>query len=368
MIRRVAGCALYWCSLLALTVSCHGDVDVRLGSDVADTEDVGPKPGDAGDTAPVSSAGGAAPIAEAGVSADPEVWAQGPPGIYEMELDATHVYWVVDGVYGGRGVWRADRVTATAERLALITEPLDGRTYALALDETHVYFTDTPNPFYDPGAAIRRVSKWGGEVEVITSGNGGWNPTSIAVDETHVYFNAFNDARSPGGEVRRQLKSGGEPETFWVGLDNAWDLAVDDTHLYVSEMNQGRIVRKPKLGGAVEVLASGWVATSTMRLRGDSLYFSACTIGACQTQRVYGVSRSGGVVDLLYEGPDGWGLAATADAVLWGRWRIPFDGGAPEELLPASPNGFVVAADERGAYLGDHPSGAIFFVSRVNPL
>ena len=48
--------------------------------------------------------------------------------------------------------------------------------------------------------------------------------------------------------------------------------------------------------------------------------------------------------------------------------KLHFDGGAPRELLPASGNGFVVAADDGDVCLGDHPSGALFSVSLVSPL
>jgi len=64
------------------------------------------------------------------------------PGVREMELDATHLYWVVDGSFTEQGeVWRADRETGEPELLALGSE----RVYA---PSTALTFTSATSPIH----------------------------------------------------------------------------------------------------------------------------------------------------------------------------------------------------------------------------
>src|SRR5687767_8276183 len=76
----------------------------------------------------------------------PVIFAQGHPWIYEMELDATHLYWVQNKEATPTAeIWRAARAGGAATRL------VDGpeKVYGLALDEQHVYFVRTPDPISD---------------------------------------------------------------------------------------------------------------------------------------------------------------------------------------------------------------------------
>jgi hypothetical protein len=277
------------------------------------------------------------------------------PGIAEMAMDATHVYWVVDGTFGKQGeIWRADRATGQSEVLAVVAE----RVYSLALDETDVYFVQTTAAVDNGGGSVLRVPKAGGPIETLVTAF--WNPTSVAVDDTHVYFTV---AVSPGGEVRRVPKAGGAFETVLTEVDNPWDIAVDATHLYVSEMNRGRIIRQSKLGGAVEELASGWIATGWLGLGETDVYFYACSSGGCTPSSLYSVAKAGGTAQLLFETPtnNGTKLAPTARFVQWGTWFVPLEQKPAIQVFSDSPDSTIiaVAADDDAIYLGNFHTGEI---------
>jgi hypothetical protein len=283
------------------------------------------------------------------------------PGVYELALDATHVYWVVDGTFGKQGeVWRADRATGASEVLAVVPE----RVYSLTLDAAHVYFVQTIAAIDTGGGSVLRVPKQGGPIEIIADHF--WNPTSVAVDDTHVYYTV---AVSPNGEVRRVPKSGGAFEVVLADIDNPWDIAVDATHLYVSEMNHGRVIRQSKVGGALEELATGWVGTGWLALGEHDVYFYGCDTGPCTPSRLYSVPKSGVLVQELLQTAElnANKLAATSSFVQWGSWFVPLDD-APMQLVVDTPESTVVgvAADEHGIYLGNFHTGEISF-SAITP-
>jgi hypothetical protein len=286
---------------------------------------------------------------------DVRTFAEATPGIYEMELDETHLYWVTDGIFGPSQVWRANRENAAMELLATSA----GRVYALAIDEAHVYFVETFETAFVGGGSVLRVPKSGGGVQTVVAGLD--NPTSVAVDDTHVYFTR---AFSPDGEVQRAPKTGGQAEVLLADVDNPWDIAVDATHLYVSEMNRSQILRAPKTGGEREVLASGWLSTGWMAVGPAGVYFATCSVGTCAPAMLRSVPLAGGDVTLLHESSyDVTKVAFGGDYVLWGRWFVPLDGSAVTELLGAIAEEIAtvgVAGDDRAVFFADHPSGKIF--------
>lgn len=295
------------------------------------------------------------PEPEPGQPGPLESFATSNAGVSEMALDATHVYWVVDGTFGHQGeVWRADRATGNSEVLAVVAE----RVYSLALDESHVYFVQTTAGVDNGGGSVLRVPKEGGSIETLVTAF--LNPTSVAVDDTHVYYTV---AVSPEGEVRRVPKSGGEPEILLTAIDNPWDIAVDATHLYVSEMNRGRIIRQSKLGGTVEEIASGWVGTGWLGLGDNDVYFQACDTGPCTPVDLYSVPKAGGSpVSLLETAALGVGkVAPTESFVQWGTWFVPLAAKPALQLLEVDPDSAVsaVAADDTGIYLANFHTGEL---------
>jgi hypothetical protein len=307
------------------------------------------------------------------------LWLQTNRGIYDMEIDSTHLYWVTDGTYDPPSVWRAALQTGTPELLATIwanpapTQPLpDGsRVYSLAIDDTHVFVTHTRSALDHSGGSIQRVPKQGGEVQTLVSNF--WNPTSIAVDGTHAYFNV---SASQDGEIRRVPKNGGPVETILTGRAGPGDIVVDSTHVYITEMTYGYVGRRPKEGvpglnqGGYDVISMPWQAPAGLALGGNWLYFVSCdgVPGACPSHSMYRVPRTGGLDFDSFDTPveDKLGpVVIRAAFVVSGRWLWPATGGAAINLLPAE-QPTAVAANDDFVYLGVHATGKIYAVR--NPL
>ena len=94
-----------------------------------------------------------------------------------------------------------------------------GQTYGLALDDTHVYWTNSRD-----GEVVRK-RKSGGSAEVFARGQE--VPTEISADNRNVYW--INQSAGSRGQVVRKPKSGGEIEIFASGR---LSLVLDETHVY----------------------------------------------------------------------------------------------------------------------------------------
>jgi hypothetical protein len=114
-------------------------------------------------------------------------------------------------------------------------QPLDGSAGAalmsgtfivgLALDATHLYFTD------HGAGAVGRVPKAGGPVEIVASGLPG--PSGLAVDATHVYWGDGLDLT-----VRRAPLAGGPVEVLATHQSAAL-VRLDATYVYWSASGYG---------------------------------------------------------------------------------------------------------------------------------
>lgn len=274
------------------------------------------------------------------------------PGlISEMEVDDSHLYWAVFAqVEDTSTLWRMKRSGGSPELVA----SLPGRAYGIALDQTHLYFTQTFGQARQAGGSVSRIPKLGGPAEILAEGI--WNPTSIALDADHVYYTS---AVSPTGSVHRVAKEGGASRRIADGIDNPWDIAVDEESLYVSAMNQSQVLRLAKEGGFGfrEVLASGTIPT-WMNAQASQVYFGSCATGACEVATLQRVSGDGGEVESLLSttrGHEGK-VAATSEFVVWGGWLLSLDGGPPVDLLEGAPSDFypmAAAADSDSVYLAD---------------
>jgi hypothetical protein len=274
-------------------------------------------------------------------------------GIHELAMDDTDLYWVEDGSFAGASLRRVPRAGGAIETLHV--EP--NRVYALALDSTDVYITQTTGEV----GRIVRVPKNGDPAVVVATP---FNPLAIALDDDHVYY---TEGVSPAGSIWRVAKAGGAPELVADDVDGPYDLAVDGDHVYCTEMNRGRIVRYVKSGGAPEVLADGWVGTVELAIDDHDVYFSACSSGPCETVGIYIVGKSGGPTDLLSEvtlNVEGK-IALSGDAVVWGNWW-QLVGGDFEQVRAArqsnsDPTSLMgVAASPGQAFLGDFYTGEIY--------
>lgn len=90
---------------------------------------------------------------------------------------------------------RVMRLAAGASEAVVLAQV--GRPTHLAVDKTHVYWTDRLD------GTVRRVARDGGAVEVLATGQDG--PDLIVVDEWHVYW------LTASGAVQMVNKQGGDP-------------------------------------------------------------------------------------------------------------------------------------------------------------
>jgi hypothetical protein len=80
-------------------------------------------------------------------------------------------------------------------------------------------------------------------------GNTGSGPYAIAVDDTHVYFSRAGD----DGSVMRVSKTGGAPETLAAHLQRPRHLVLAGDSVFVTEPMTGRVWRLRKARRAVMV-------------------------------------------------------------------------------------------------------------------
>lgn len=132
---------------------------------------------------------------------------------------------------------------ATQEVVPGVQEPR-----ALAVDETHVYWTTA-------GGEVRRAPKEGGPADVIASGQG--DSRALAVEHTHVFW-----IRPSDGTVVRAKKDGGgsgKPQQIFEGDagDVLRGLALDDMRVYFNRMpalgqSTGDVRQASKAGGMTD--------------------------------------------------------------------------------------------------------------------
>jgi hypothetical protein len=158
----------------------------------------------------------------------------------------------------------------------------------LAVDDTHVYFTDRAS------GRVLRASKDSGRLETVATGQE--NPFDIVVDDVAVYW---SDQTVRGG-LRKASKS-----TFEVKLlqpdavASAFALAQDHNYLYWASLMVNAIQRMPKAGGLVQTLASDQPGAQGISLEGDATFW--VNYGSDEVLRM---PKAGGKPEVLASGPN----------------------------------------------------------------
>jgi hypothetical protein len=179
--------------------------------------------------------------------------------------DDGFVYWAS---YASGRVRKATDVGTNA--LDLVTGQ-DGPRSALADPgkSGFVYFVTVNEGF------VKRVSKLGGPAELISEHVIG--PWALARDPftTDLFFTRFTGL----GDVRRIRAAPGsrsEPLVPANSIQTPYSLAVDETHVYFTTHlpTSGSVARVPKMGGTIEILASGQQAPAGVAVDGAAVYWT----------------------------------------------------------------------------------------------
>lgn len=274
--------------------------------------------------------------------------ADNQPAPIRIAVNATHVYWVNQGLGGQPGaVMRATldgkvreivvpnqsgalSIALDANNVywtnqwenAVRQAPLDGITdggapltiasnqttvSGIAVDANYVYWANYGDGF------VRRVPKGGGAIEDIASGQPG--PASVAVDATHVYWTNFD-----GGTIARRALAGGPVEPLASGQAQPLPIAVDAASVYWSNYQNGSVAKCPLAGGAVTPIASGGAQALSLGVAIDSttVYWTTTNQSFSGTG-IMKQSLSSGSTSPVYNPSFGYpsGIAVDSNSIYW---------------------------------------------------
>jgi sugar lactone lactonase YvrE len=169
---------------------------------------------------------------------------------YALALDETHVYWA----NFGDGTIQSVRKDRPGDRPAILVKV--NRPSGIAVDRSDLYWADAGLSRRSNDGAIGRVAKQGGPRIVMASSQA--FPSGITVDSASVYWtNAGADESSPAGRrgslVKMTLK-GGPPVVLASQLDLPFDPVVLGERIYWRTTQS--IMGMPTNGGRAEVMVS----------------------------------------------------------------------------------------------------------------
>lgn len=204
-----------------------------------------------------------------------------------VAVDADYVYWTVIG--GGplgvasAGVFRAKKDLTEVTRLAKAAElPDDIVPYAIAVDDTHVYYTTAPDlvensqePCNADYGTIRRVPKTGGLHTSEKLATRQPCPLAIAIDSDAVFWTTLAVGSALGGSVRTSPKAGGQERKLADGQGRPTSVAIHRGRLTWNVPGSQRIVSctMPECADPT-TLASAQGNPSAVRADDTGIYWS----------------------------------------------------------------------------------------------
>lgn len=188
----------------------------------------------------------------------PEVVAEDPGGAYSLALDGDTVVW---GSFDGRVHRRLDVDTSI---LANAGSPV----VALAVDDTRLWYADGP--------VVISIPKNGGQPN---SSFLGGTPIAIVPVSGSRFVLDYGEGIAAGRVFR--LGDESKPPDIITGLDAPTGIAVDGEYVYVTtggylsngSLVSGALLRAPRAGGSVDVLAKDLHQPTGLVLDGDRAYF-----------------------------------------------------------------------------------------------
>lgn len=331
-LRSTSAAVFFLVPHLYLTSCSRTSLETFAGSD-----DV-PAPTDAGevpDAADIADAGDLddappdAPPPEGGCfGAGETVLAPDEEWPTSIAIDATHVYWALDGIGCDGGRIRA-MPKAGGPIVTLASDQPNPR--ALAVDQERVYFYDGCGT-----GLLRSVPKRGGAVLDHALVVGDSDARVIALDSQNIYFNDVGVLSTP--------KSGGSP----VEIDNqnfVYALAADDGGVYwtglLGNTTPYAVFAYHQGDAAPTFLGSPSDASQGIAIDAETIFFTS-------NDGIQRIPREGGSFSTFIDAP-AWRLAVDEEFVYW------TDGFAADDhsvnKMPKAGGDKTVLATGKGGYV-----------------
>lgn len=210
--------------------------------------------------------------------------------------------------------------------------------YGIALDETHVYYTDRD------GGVLRKMPKAGGPpVELATNQE---SITFVAVDPGTTGFVYFTRNGANGGVSKVPKAPGGSVVTL-ASIPWGWEIAIDETNVYFTTGGPenppvaltGSLQRVPKTGGAATKLATMTTQPGSIALDADSIFF-ADKEGRTVSRLSKASPSAPELIATSQAGPDG--IAIDGDNLFWTCYE-----GDTVVVSPKQPDAYTVLANRQ---------------------
>lgn len=245
--------------------------------------------------------------------------------IYDLDIDATYVYWCDNNEVEGGRIGRAK--LAGTEVLPNFNK-VGGFPNGIVVDATSIYWCDFT------AEKIRKCPLAGGAVTDVATGVVGLQ--SIAVDGTWIYFGCFEAGT---GRIGRVKLNGTELNKNWVNLGGLYgapdDLVATATHLYFcNSVSTGSPIGRCTIAGAE--LNKEWFKTVagvgplTLDVDANYVWLGDSEAGLCRIP----LARPEYQQKIIYDLPNLWvglggGTAVSATHAYFGRTRGEKIGRAP---------------------------------------
>jgi hypothetical protein len=230
--------------------------------------------------------------------------ADGNYDAFGIAVDAQNVYWAIQGP--ARGISKISLNGGTVTSLVSgLAQGVDNPIF-LAVDNTNVYFSDTPgimkipinssggtatafgpsqswsyaiatdgsNVYWTTANTVSKMSTSGGPSTPIASGQ--MYPYSIAVDVSNVYWVNYGSTSASDGTVMMAPIGGGSAIPLASGQAQPNSIAVDATYVYwtTSSATNGSVLKVPIAGGTPTTLASGQTNARSIAVDATSAYWT----------------------------------------------------------------------------------------------
>ncbi len=175
----------------------------------------------------------------------------------QMDLDGTHVYWSMPSK---DSVARVAKSGGAVEVLTTSATDAEG----LTVDATNVYAT------LGSSGAIGALPLSGGAVVNLSTG---WVYPSYLDSDDSVLFWSSGGSTIGDGRVVSSAKDGSNAKELVSGLRDPSHVVAHGSHVYFTDPDGGQVLRVPKAGGALDVIANGQATPSGIAVSPPYVYW-----------------------------------------------------------------------------------------------